>query len=61
MFSMSAPHLIPSQNVEGYSDDNPIVLHGESVERFRALVSVIYHLYVQGPSNFTSVAKFPLT
>ncbi|KAI0766450.1 hypothetical protein BD413DRAFT_481069 [Trametes elegans] len=40
---------IPSQDVhwqneEGSSDDNPIRLYGESAERFRALLSVIYDL-----------------
>ena len=47
MFSMPAQHHILSQDVEGCSDENPIRLYGESVERFRALLSVIYDLYVQ--------------
>ena len=55
MFSMPTPNHIPSC-VEGFSDDNPILLHGESVERFRALLSVIYDLYVRGLFNLTLVA-----
>lgn len=35
-----------TQSVEGCSDENPIHLFGESVERFRALLSVIYDMYV---------------
>ena len=31
-----------AQGVEGRSDENPVRLYGESVERFRALLSVIY-------------------
>ena len=46
MFSMPTGGLSPSQRVEGASDENPIPLFGESVERFRALLSVIYDLYV---------------
>ncbi|KAI0755085.1 hypothetical protein C8Q80DRAFT_1142848 [Daedaleopsis nitida] len=38
---------VPSHNLEGYSDDNPIRLYGESVERFKALLSVIYDLPLQ--------------
>ena len=60
MFSMPTPNHIPS-HVEGCSDDNPILLHGESVERFRALLSVLYDLYVQSFFNFTLVTQFPLT
>lgn len=35
-----------SHSMEGCSDENPIWLYGESVERFRDLLSVIYDLYV---------------
>ncbi|KAI0369370.1 hypothetical protein BV20DRAFT_946171 [Pilatotrama ljubarskyi] len=35
---------LPSQCVEGYSDDDPVHLYGESVERFRDLLSVLYDL-----------------
>lgn len=31
-----------TQDVEGCSDENPVRLHGESTERFRVLISVIY-------------------
>ncbi|KAI0352584.1 hypothetical protein OH77DRAFT_1428282 [Trametes cingulata] len=45
MFSMPALQGgAPSQCAEGYSDDNPIRLYGESVERFRDLLSVLYDL-----------------
>lgn len=46
MFSMPGAGGVPWQAMEGYSDDNPICLYGESVERFRALLSVFYALYV---------------
>ena len=46
MFSMPADGLSGPQNMEGCTDKNPIRLYGESVERFRALLSVIYDLYV---------------
>lgn len=36
-------------DAEGVSDHNPIQLHGESAERFRALLSVFYDLYVAAP------------
>ncbi|KAI1793329.1 hypothetical protein LXA43DRAFT_238293 [Ganoderma leucocontextum] len=47
MFSMPAQNHVLSQNMEGCSDENPIQLYGESVERFRALLSVIYDLPLQ--------------
>ncbi|KAI8994180.1 hypothetical protein BD414DRAFT_481654 [Trametes punicea] len=43
MFSMPT-EAIPLQNMEGYSDENPINIYGESAERFRALLSVLYDL-----------------
>ena len=46
MFSMPSEGSALSHNVEGCSDENPVQLFGESVERFRALLSVIYDLYV---------------
>ena len=46
MFNMPAQESTLSQNVEGCSDENPIWLHGESVERFRVLLSVFYDMYV---------------
>ena len=50
MFSMPM-QSVPSQAREGCSDENPIQLFGESVERFRALLSVIYDLYVLALSD----------
>ncbi|PIL22421.1 hypothetical protein GSI_15109 [Ganoderma sinense ZZ0214-1] len=47
MFDMPAQSHVLSQNMEGCSDENPIRLYGESVERFRALLSVIYDLPLQ--------------
>ena len=38
-------HVHCLQSTEGCSDENPIWLYGESEERFRALLSVIYDLY----------------
>ncbi|KAI0700363.1 hypothetical protein C8T65DRAFT_657830 [Cerioporus squamosus] len=46
MFSMPVDGM-PPQNMEGCSDKNPIRLYGESVEWFRALLSVIYDLPLQ--------------
>ena len=48
MFSIDE---VTSRNTEGCSDENPIRLYGESVERFKALLSVIYDLYVRPLSN----------
>ena len=39
-----------TENVEGCSDENPIRLHGESPVCFRALLSVIYYMYVSALS-----------
>ncbi len=58
MFSMPAQNHVLSQNMEGCSDENPIRLYGESVERFRALLSVIYDLYVQSLSTAHSKLTF---
>ncbi|KAI1785492.1 hypothetical protein LXA43DRAFT_899785 [Ganoderma leucocontextum] len=44
---MPAQTHVLLQNMEGCSDENPIPLYGESVERFRALLSVIYELPLQ--------------
>ena len=52
MFSMPADGLSSPQNMEGCTDKNPIRLYGESVERFRALLSVIYDLYVSLSPTF---------
>ena len=30
------------EGVEGRSDENPVCLYGESAERFRTLLSIIY-------------------
>ncbi|TFK87481.1 hypothetical protein K466DRAFT_586332 [Polyporus arcularius HHB13444] len=46
MFSMPMDN-VPPENTEGCSDKNPIRLYGESAERFRALLSVIYDLPLQ--------------
>ncbi|KAI0648190.1 hypothetical protein C8Q79DRAFT_954211 [Trametes meyenii] len=43
MYSMPGQGLT-WHNMEGCSDNNPIRLYGESAERFRALLSVIYDL-----------------
>ena len=63
MFDMPAQSSVLSQNMEGCSDENPIRLYGESVERFRALLSVIYDLYVQRLSSHchsnTDVYRWP--
>lgn len=55
MFSMPAMSGVPWQAMEGYSDDNPIHLHGETAERFRDLLAVFYALYVP---FFHELAKF---
>ncbi|TBU31805.1 hypothetical protein BD311DRAFT_818508 [Dichomitus squalens] len=48
MFSMpSESHALSRNILEGCSDENPIRLYGESAERFRALLSVIYDLPLQ--------------
>lgn len=45
--SQSTPRNDPDrERVEGYHDSNPIILHGESDDNFRELVSVLYALYV---------------
>ncbi|EIW59153.1 uncharacterized protein TRAVEDRAFT_122112 [Trametes versicolor FP-101664 SS1] len=44
MFSMPAMSGVPWQAMEGYSDDNPIHLYGETAERFRDLLAVFYAL-----------------
>ena len=46
MFSLPAEGGILSPNMEGCSDERPIRLYGESVERFRIMLSVIYGMYV---------------
>ncbi len=51
MFSMPTD-TVPPENTEGCSDKYPIRLYGESVERFRALLSVIYDLYVLRSATF---------
>ncbi|RPD62269.1 hypothetical protein L226DRAFT_568929 [Lentinus tigrinus ALCF2SS1-7] len=56
MFSMPAEGM-PLQNMEGSSDENPIRLYGESVERFRALLSVIYDLPQQLQAYNTPAAN----
>ncbi|KAI0670917.1 hypothetical protein C8Q78DRAFT_1032790 [Trametes maxima] len=55
MFSMPGQGLT-WQNMEGYSDDNPVRLYGESAERFRALLSVIYDLPPQLQAYHTPAA-----
>ncbi|KAI0631961.1 hypothetical protein C8Q77DRAFT_1059613 [Trametes polyzona] len=44
MFSMPVQGGASWHGMEGSSDDNPIRLYGESAERFRDLLSVIYDL-----------------
>ena len=56
MFSMPSEGSALSHNVEGCSDENPVQLFGESVERFRALLSVIYDLYVLILSLYSAIS-----
>ena len=56
MFSMPSEGSALSHNVEGCSDENPVQLFGESVERFRALLSVIYDLYVLMLSLYSAMS-----
>jgi len=34
------------QDAEGYSDDNPIVLHGDTIAEFRHFLWALYALWV---------------
>ena len=56
MFSMPSEGSAVSHKVEGCSDENPVQLFGESVERFRALLSVIYDLYVLMLSFYSAMS-----
>ena len=42
MFSM--PPGEDDRSREGYSDDSPVILQGETVERFAELIAVLYAL-----------------
>ncbi|KAI0712029.1 hypothetical protein C8Q76DRAFT_622383 [Earliella scabrosa] len=56
MFSIPL-NEVTSRNMEGCSDKNPIRLYGESVERFKALLSVIYDLPLQLQAYNTPAAN----
>lgn len=49
---MPAMSGVPWQAMEGYSDDNPIHLYGETAERFRDLLAVFYALYVPSSTSW---------
>ncbi|KAK7040228.1 hypothetical protein VNI00_010034 [Paramarasmius palmivorus] len=59
MFSLD--HIRPSEETEGHSDENPIMLHGDTPDEFRALLWSLYALpaeVFQMPSSQSDVVRF---